>query len=493
MGDRIPVEIKKKQKTLSGLFLKFAVLFCVNTVLIIAANILLALIFAYAGMTLPANYAENQLTKYTGEIRSAGNSPEKWIPAGCSYGIFDGEGNWISGDFTEEERETAWTKYKKENIYASSGNYYRFIRQENGNVCIVRYDLYMKYSWDALNRILPRPELLLFILDGVFFIMNAVFLSRYFARKVNRQLEELRGITEKIGSNDLEFETHPSDIREIDAVMSSLSHMKETLRESLTAQWDMEQQKQEQLASLTHDIKTPLTIIKGNAELLAEAGLSPENRECTEYILSNVGDIEQYLEHIRQVLYGNRMEYEVRTVSCVRLCEMLRQAAAQVAAAEKVPIVFDIEMPEKSEETEKFRGTGMEVPNRGSSSMSEMSGGEISCVPESILRAWKNVLSNGAERTDKELGIEVWIGSCIREEQKYLEAAVRDYGPGFSKKDLEYAAREFYSGDTSRHDRKHQGLGLAIAKRFLEEQGGLLEFGNHKERGAEVKCLIRVN
>ncbi|HIW50710.1 MAG TPA: HAMP domain-containing histidine kinase [Candidatus Blautia intestinavium] len=498
MGDRISVEIKKKQKTLSGLFLKFAVLFCVNTVLIIAGNILLALIFAYAGLTLPANYAENRLTEYTGEIRSAGNSPEKWIPAGCSYGIFDGEGNWISGDFTEEERKTAWTKYKNENIYASSGNYYRFIRQENGNVCIVRYDLYMKYSWDALNRILPRPELLLFVLDGVFFILNAVFLSRYFAGRVNRQLEELRGITEKIGSNDLEFETHPSDIREIDAVMSSLSHMKETLRESLTAQWDMEQQKQEQLASLTHDIKTPLTIIKGNAELLAEAGLSPENRECTEYILSNVGDIEGYLEHIRQVLYGISEEHKETTVSCTRMVEMLRQAAAQVAAAEKIPVIFDIEIPEekaarKSEEMEQSRGTGMEVTHRGGLSMPEMSGGEISCVPESILRAWKNVLSNGAERTDKELGIEVRIRLCIREGQKYLESAVRDYGPGFSRKDLEYASREFYSGDTSRHDRKHQGLGLAIAKRFLEEQGGLLKFGNHKKGGAEVKCLIRVN
>ena len=89
MGDRISVEIKKKQKTLSGLFLKFAVLFCVNTVLIIAGNILLALIFAYAGLTLPANYAENQLTEYTVEIQRAGNSPEQWIPPGCSYGIYD--------------------------------------------------------------------------------------------------------------------------------------------------------------------------------------------------------------------------------------------------------------------------------------------------------------------------------------------------------------------------------------------------------------------
>lgn len=58
--------------------------------------------------------------------------------------------------------------------------------------------------------------------------------------------------------------------------MSSLSGMKEALKDSLTRQWDAQQQKKEQLAALTHDIKTPLTVIKGNAELLAETDLSAE-------------------------------------------------------------------------------------------------------------------------------------------------------------------------------------------------------------------------
>ena len=49
--------------------------------------------------------------------------------------------------------------------------------------------------------------------------------------------------------------------------MSSLSGMKEALKDSLTRQWDAQQQKKEQLAALAHDIKTPLTVIKGNAEL----------------------------------------------------------------------------------------------------------------------------------------------------------------------------------------------------------------------------------
>lgn len=89
-------------------------------------------------------------------------------------------------------------------------------------------------------------------------------------------------------------------------------------------------------------------------------------------------------------------------------------------------------------------------------------------------------------------GIEVRIKRCTTENQEYLAASVRDYGAGFLARDLEHADQEFYSGDASRHDRKHQGLGLAIAKRFLEEQGGMLRFGNHAEAGAEVECWVKI-
>ena len=135
------------------------------------------------------------------------------------------------------------------------------------------------------------------------FFLHATLLSGHFAKKLKRELRQLREVTEKIGQNDLEFETGPSQIKEIDDVMSSLSGMKEALKDSLTRQWDAQQQKKEQLAALTHDIKTPLTVIKGNAELLAETDLSAENRECTDAILANVGSMEQYLEHMRQLLY----------------------------------------------------------------------------------------------------------------------------------------------------------------------------------------------
>ncbi|MDO4338721.1 MAG: ATP-binding protein [Eubacteriales bacterium] len=72
-----------------------------------------------------------------------------------------------------------------------------------------------------------------------------------------------------------------------------------------------------------------------------------------------------------------------------------------------------------------------------------------------------------------------------------LKAVVRDHGAGFSQKALQYADREFYSGDESRHDRRHQGLGLAIAKRAAAEQGGFLEYGNRDTEGAEVALWVK--
>lgn len=76
----------------------------------------------------------------------------------------------------------------------------------------------------------------------------------------------------------------------------------------------------------------------------------------------------------------------------------------------------------------------------------------------------ENVVSNAVEHTDRARGIVVRLQMEVYEGQEYLTATVRDFGKGFSEQDLIYADQEFYSGDASRHDRTHQGLGLAIAK-----------------------------
>ena len=292
---------KRRQKTLTGLFLKFAALFCLDTFGIGMFCLVLLVLSPMTGFTLPANYAELQLTDHTEEIKAAGTDVEALIPDGCRYGIYDAAGQFKTGTFSADAQKRAWQGYKNGSKYASMGKYYRYIKQNSGDICIVKYDLHMRYAYDKLNGIVPSLEILTPALGVVLFFLHATLLSGHFAKKLKRELRQLREVTEKIGQNDLEFETGPSQIKEIDDVMSSLSGMKEALKDSLTRQWDAQQQKKEQLAALTHDIKTPLTVIKGNAELLAETDLSAENRECTDAILANVGSMAQYLEHLRLI------------------------------------------------------------------------------------------------------------------------------------------------------------------------------------------------
>lgn len=457
------MEIRRKEKTLAGIFSKYVALFCINTLLLVGGTFLIFLGLCSLGVFLPANYAETQLAENAAEIRKSGASLEKLIPPGCSYGVFDSAGVWLEGDFSGQAQEEAWMQYEKDSFYGMNGAYYRFFSMDNGNICIVKYHIRMRYSTEKLNSLLPPPEILMPVLDVILFVLNVVFLSRSFAGKLKVQLRELSGITEKIAENNLEFQTRPSEIKEINEVMRSLGHMKDALQDSLQRQWDMENQKQEQLSALAHDIKTPLTIVRGNAELLEEGDLPEEERECASYILTNVKEIEQYLETMRRVLQDTEQKENKKVLSCSNLQELFRETAKQLSKAEKIPVFFDLMQSE----------------------------GEVCCIEENILRAWNNIVSNAAQHTDRQKGLTISIRQKQKDGHLYLVAAVRDYGAGFSQKDLQHAMEEFYSGDTSRHDRKHQGLGLTIAKRFIEEQGGFLEYKNNAtENGAEVSLWI---
>ena len=142
---------KRRQKTLTGLFLKFAALFCLDTFGIGMFCLVFLVLSPMTGFTLPANYAELQLTDHTEEIKAAGTDVEALIPDGCRYGIYDAEGRFKTGTFSADAQKRAWQGYKNGSKYASMGKYYRYIKQNSGDICIVKYDLHMRYAYDKLN------------------------------------------------------------------------------------------------------------------------------------------------------------------------------------------------------------------------------------------------------------------------------------------------------------------------------------------------------
>ncbi len=466
------MEIKnKKKKTLTGIFAGYILSFVMLTIVwAFFCFILMFAVILTSGLgLLPANYGELVLEKNNEAIKESEKVGEELIPSGSQFGIFDQDGTFLYGSFDKKDQETAWQNYQKDNQYARGKGYYHFFQRKNGEICIVKYYIEVRYANEKLNDILPPAEKLTsWLMAGLFTILtvlSGLILSRHFAKRMKKELAGLAQVTEKIACNDLDFEVQSSNIREMEDSMRSLEKMKNALKISLQQQWDAEQSRNRQLSALAHDIKTPLTVIRGNAELLTEGELCSEDLFCVQEILKNARDIEQYLDSMRQVLKGQKNRTEQERVSCSDLAWEFKEAACRLGEVKRIPVFLETEEGEHE--------------------------GEILCSRTELLRAWKNIVSNGLEHTSPGKGIRIEICEKVLEDP-YLVVSVRDYGQGFSKEALIHGAEAFFSGDESRHDRKHQGLGLSIAENFMKNQGGFLEYKNvEKECGALVSLWIK--
>ena len=456
-----------KEPRLSVLFVGYLVVYGVSTFVLCVALLTGLILLGNTGTVQPANMQEIILSQNMSKIQQA--SPDdvaQYIPDGATYGIYDKNGKWLGGTMNKDRRSDAWNRYSLREYTPDDEGYYKYMPMENGDVCIVRYLFGMRYTSDTLNRILPPPEHLLVWGMLLVAVLNLLYLAHRFGRAINRRLETVQQVTEKIAANDLDFEvTQDTGIREINAVMASLGTLRDALKASLTTQWQKEQQKSEQLAALAHDIKTPLTVIRGNAELLQESAEDAFSRGSATYIVESAEDINTYLEKMRAVLSNEAVASCSAVQSVQDLVEILRHAAKQLTQAAQLPLHEQLDVSE----------------------------GAVCVYTEEALRAWNNLLSNAATYTDGAEGIACSYTVQENEEGRYLVATVRDYGAGFTAKDLQHADEAFYIGDESRHLRNHQGLGLAIAKAVMCAQGGMLCYANATEgAGATVSLWFKL-
>lgn len=456
-----------KEPRLSVLFVGYLVVYGVSTFVLGVALLTGLILLGNTGTVQPANMQEIILSQNMSKIQQA--SPDdvaQYIPDGATYGIYDKDGKWLGGTMNKDRRSDAWNRYSLREYTPDDEGYYKYMPMENGDVCIVRYLFGMRYTSDTLNRILPPPEHLLVWGMLLVAVLNLLYLAHRFGRAINRRLETVQQVTEKIAANDLDFEvTQDTGIREINAVMASLGTLRDALKASLTTQWQKEQQKSEQLAALAHDIKTPLTVIRGNAELLQESAEDAFSRGSATYIVESAEDINTYLEKMRAVLLNEAVASCSAVQSVQDLVEILRHAAKQLTQAAQLPLHEQLDVSE----------------------------GAVCVHTEEALRAWNNLLSNAATYTDGTEGIACSYTVQENEEGRYLVATVRDYGAGFTAKDLQHADEAFYIGDESRHLRNHQGLGLAIAKAVMCAQGGMLCYANATEgAGATVSLWFKL-
>ena len=274
--------IKKREYSLRTLLLTYVASL---TVLSVISSLLILFLFTLGnrfGVVIPANQAESDLHAVRNDIETSKVFNPDILPDGTSYVFLTRDFKPKKSNMPVNLQEESLLNYQFKNAHGGKYGYFQSFERSDG-IVIVNYQLSPRYRNEWMNQHFPNANLLMIGSMIVSILLIFIALTFYYANKLRQQLRPILRATEKISQQDLDFQTSQSTIKEFNQVLSGLDHMRVALRDSLLENWKAEQDKQNQISALTHDLKTPLTVARGNAELLAMTSLDAEQTDLLEH------------------------------------------------------------------------------------------------------------------------------------------------------------------------------------------------------------------
>lgn len=291
----------------------------------------------------------------------------------------------------------------------------------------------------TVNRIL--------LISGAAAATLALIMGATLAGRLTRSLQKLKEGTWAVARGELGRQVDVRSGDEIGDLASSFNRMSADLARAEAARRHM-------TADIAHELRTPLSVILGNAEALAD-GVLPRSDENLQLIHEEAARLNRIVEDLRTLSLAEAGELSLapRSVKPAELAESV-VAGRRAAALEKgVDLVLDLhdEMP------------------------------AVELDPDRFQQILGNLLDNALAHTMA--GGRIWLRAGPSVDK--LRFAVEDNGPGIASEDLPRLFDRFYRGDTSRSREKGgSGLGLAIAKSLVEAHGGKIRAEMREEGGA---------
>lgn len=333
------------------------------------------------------------------------------------------------------------------NAFHGSGNlgytqYQYDVKMADGSFCLLQYDYATPYADPALRDTLPDFQTCYMLLLALLVIAWLGWQTHCTVRVFAAETACLHRAVDAIAAQQPErIDADGAHLREFSATLHAMQTMGRELTDSLQSQWRMEQQRAEQIAALTHDLKTPLSIIQGNADLLAEDALSADQQTQVEAILRGTDRAQQYLVALRTACAPPATG---ETFPSHTLVSELAETARALCAPAGVQLILN----------EQWQGT-------------------LCAAQCDLLRAAENLLDNAVRYTPRGGTVTLLV---TKEKQDFI-LRVTDTGPGFTPEALAKAGEMLYT-DAARSDAAHQGLGLYFARKVAQSHGGVLVLSN---------------
>ena len=439
--------IKKREHSLRTILLSYVVSL---TVLSVISSLLIFYISTFG--VIPANQVEIDLSAVRNDIETSKVFNPDILPDGTSYVFLTREFKLKKSNMPVNLQEESLLNYQFKNAHGDKYGYFQSFERPDGIVIV--------NEW--LNQHFPNANLMINGSIIVSILLIFIVLTLFYAHKLRQQLRPILWATEKIAEQDLDFQTSQSTIKEFNQVLSGLDHMRAALRDSLMENWKAEQDKQNQISALTHDLKTPLTVARGNAELLAMTSLDAEQTDLLEHFQKGIAQVDAYVKELSELNKTSlKKTLTLEEIPVKEFVEDIYDQTLSLAQTKQINLVFD-----KKEIEEEIIGNW----------------------DRSLLnRAFMNILSNAVEHTPS--GSQLLLTARVEDDE--FKFICLDSGPGFSLESLEKATQLFYQEDKSRQSRNHSGLGLTIANDIVRLHHGSLSLSNdHTTCGAKVTIIL---
>ena len=336
---------------------------------------------------------------------------------------------------------------------------FRFPDDSEGTVFIVsRVDEFVP---EVKSMIAEMLFMGLAILIGVGFL-----LTLWIYRSILRPLGRLQEATKQIRDGNLDFTLEVENEDEIGQLCQDFEEMRIRLKESGEEKVQYDKESKELISNIAHDLKTPITAIKGYAEGIMD-GVASSPQRLDKYIrtiYNKANDMDRLIDELTfySKIDTNKIPY---TFTKINVAQYFRDCVEEVG----------LDMEAKGIELGYFNYVDEDVV--------------VIADAEQMKRVINNIIGNSVKYIDKKKGI---INIRIKDVGDFIEVEIEDNGKGIAQKDLPNIFDRFYRADSSRNSSKGgSGIGLSIVRKIIEDHGGKIWATSKEGMGTEIHFVLR--
>ncbi|MDD3745897.1 MAG: HAMP domain-containing sensor histidine kinase [Anaerostipes sp.] len=284
-----------------------------------------------------------------------------------------------------------------------------------------------------------------FFIVGIL-VLTSFLLSWYMYSEFIRPLKKLKEGADRIKDGNLDDDVQIDSKDEIGELCQSFNAMRAELKESIEARIVYEKQNRDLISNISHDLKTPITAIKGYVEGIMD-GVADTPEKMDRYIktiYNKANDMDVLINELSlySKIDSNIIPYNFRKID---INAYFKDCVDEIGA--------DLEQ----------KGMLFSYTNYCSANVMVMAD------PEQLKRVMNNIINNACKYSNKAKGR---VGIVVKELERKIQVEIKDNGIGISKEDLPNIFRRTYRADMSRNSAGGSGLGLSICKKIIEEHDG---------------------